>query len=194
VLGNAVKFTAAGGVSFQPPCRRDMAVFEIETPARAFRPRLERIFEPFSRGAHTCRPAAPRRRAPGLGLTIAKMLTDLMGGEMTVEQPPGEGTLVPHPPLPARTFGAGRQRTAARGRRLRGRSAAHPGGRQRRGRPRPAAKRAEALGFEVLQAASGDELPGACCIAAFRPAPIFMDLAMPGIDGWETIRRMRSQR
>jgi len=47
------------------------------------------------------------------------------------------------------------------------------------------------LGFEVRRAASGHE-----CLAMLRecrPDAILMDLAMPGIDGWETIRRMRSQ-
>jgi len=46
------------------------------------------------------------------------------------------------------------------------------------------------LGFEVGEAASGEE-----CLAmvdSFLPHLIFMDLAMPGIDGWETIRRLRA--
>jgi CheY-like chemotaxis protein len=49
----------------------------------------------------------------------------------------------------------------------------------------------EPLGFVVAQAASGEE-----CLAVaprFAPHLIFMDLGMPGIDGWETIRRLRRQ-
>jgi CheY-like chemotaxis protein len=51
------------------------------------------------------------------------------------------------------------------------------------------------LGFDVRQAASGEE-----CLALLRrreadwqPDAIFMDLAMPGIDGWETLRRIRRE-
>ena len=49
----------------------------------------------------------------------------------------------------------------------------------------------EPLGFQVEQAASGFE-----CLQVlprFSPHLVFMDLAMPGIDGWETIRRIRRQ-
>ena len=45
------------------------------------------------------------------------------------------------------------------------------------------------LGFEVVQAGSGEE----CLerLAGLSPDAILMDLAMPGIDGWETVRRLR---
>jgi CheY-like chemotaxis protein len=44
----------------------------------------------------------------------------------------------------------------------------------------------EPLGFQLEQAASGQECLDK--IPRFQPHLIFMDLAMPGIDGWETIR------
>jgi CheY-like chemotaxis protein len=47
------------------------------------------------------------------------------------------------------------------------------------------------LGFELRTAASGHD-----CLdlltSGYQPDVIFMDLAMPGIDGWETIRRLRA--
>jgi CheY-like chemotaxis protein len=53
------------------------------------------------------------------------------------------------------------------------------------------ARRLEALGFDVLQAGSGHAALG---LLKEMPADaILMDLAMPGIDGWETIRSLRRQ-
>ncbi|HWH74929.1 MAG TPA: response regulator, partial [Methylibium sp.] len=48
------------------------------------------------------------------------------------------------------------------------------------------------LGFELRLAASGEEAL-ALLRAGAAPDAILMDLAMPGIDGWETIRRLRAE-
>jgi CheY-like chemotaxis protein len=61
------------------------------------------------------------------------------------------------------------------------------------------ARRLQALGFEVLQAGSGTAALGllqeraAAGVAGAGVDAILMDLAMPGIDGWQTIRTLRSQ-
>lgn len=44
-------------------------------------------------------------------------------------------------------------------------------------------------GFEVKLAADGDE---ALAAAADRPGVIIMDLAMPGLNGWEATRRLKT--
>src|SRR5688500_8766545 len=44
-------------------------------------------------------------------------------------------------------------------------------------------------GFEVRLAADGDQ---ALAAAAERPAIIIMDLAMPGLNGWEATRRLKT--
>jgi CheY-like chemotaxis protein len=46
------------------------------------------------------------------------------------------------------------------------------------------------LGFELRSAASGHDALDLLA-AGLQPDAILMDLAMPGIDGWETIRRLR---
>jgi len=47
------------------------------------------------------------------------------------------------------------------------------------------------IGFELRTAASGHDCLDLLA-AGYQPDVIFMDLAMPGIDGWETIRRLRA--
>lgn len=46
-----------------------------------------------------------------------------------------------------------------------------------------------AAGFAVRTAASGEE---AIAAAEERPAAIVMDLAMPGLNGWEATRRLKT--
>jgi len=46
-----------------------------------------------------------------------------------------------------------------------------------------------AAGFEVKLAANGDE---ALAAAAEGPGVIIMDLAMPGLNGWEATRRLKT--
>ena len=50
----------------------------------------------------------------------------------------------------------------------------------------------EPAGFELRQACSGHDALDLVA-AGYRPDAVFMDLAMPGIDGWETLRRIRAQ-
>ncbi|MDP5237982.1 ATP-binding protein [Uliginosibacterium sp. 31-16] len=188
LLGNAVKFTREGGVKFRLRHSRDMATFEIEDSGPGITPEeLERIFEPFSRGS-----SAQSTSGTGLGLTIARMLTDLMGGELTVKSTPGSGTL-----FTVRLF-LPQVHAAQAAQELPRRHYTGYAGERRRilivdneatDRELLASVLAP-LGFELDQAASGIE-----CLEVlprFQPHLIFMDLAMPGIDGWETIRRIRA--
>ncbi len=190
VLGNAVKFTQAGRVGFRAAHVREMAVFEIEDTGPGIATvDLERIFEPFSRGEHAAG-GAPAS-GTGLGLTIAKMLTDLMGGEMTVSTRVGAGTV-----FRIRLFLPELQ--GARAPQVQPPRAGYAGPRRRvlvvdneEVDRTLLARRLEAVGFEVLQASSG-----AAALGLLKEGPtdaILMDLAMPGIDGWETIRTLRRQ-
>ncbi len=189
LLGNAVKFTQQGRVAFRASHVREMAVFEIEDTGPGIAPAdLERVFEPFARGA-----GEAGSSGTGLGLTIAKMLTELMGGEMTVHSRPGEGTLFRvRLFLPALLDGAGSTEPAT----------APRGGHA--GRPRRVlvvdneevdrtllARRLESHGFEVLQAGSGVAALG--LLKEREVDAVLMDLAMPGLDGWATIRSLRAQ-
>ena len=200
LLGNAIKFTAQGTVTLRVRYAREMARIDVQDTGPGLTPgEIERIFEPFARGgAHTTNSsqAAP---GAGLGLTIAKMLTALMGGELTVTSTPGAGSVF-HvklflPEVHAEALGhAGAAPAAARPAKAR---TGYAGERRRilvvdNEEPDRELLRQllEPLGFELRQAASGHDALDLLA-AGYRPHAIFMDLAMPGIDGWETLRRVR---
>ena len=209
LLGNAIKFTAAGKVTFKVRYAREMAHIDIaDTGPGMGEAELARIFEPFTRGGAAGQNAGGMGGAggAGLGLTIAKMLTDLMGGEMTVSSTPGVGSV-----FSVRLFLPQVHQAGADFQDIHGSNASHGAGRAARRQPlgydgprrqllvvdneepdrELLVQLLAPMGFELRTAASGQ----ACLdllASGWRPDAIFMDLAMPGIDGWETLRRLRA--
>jgi signal transduction histidine kinase/purine-cytosine permease-like protein/DNA-binding NarL/FixJ family response regulator len=188
VLGNAVKFTTHGEVRLRIRHEREMAQFDIEDSGPGIAARdLERIFEPFARGADA-------GAGTGLGLTIARMLTDLMGGEMSVRSVPGQGTcfrirlFLPGQREGADAGGAGARRLGFAGRARRVLLVDNEAVDRELLR-----QLLEPLGFETRAAGSGEEALRLLREPGWVPDAILMDLAMPGIDGWETIRRLRAE-
>ena len=191
LLGNAIKFTQHGQVTFRIRHAREMAQIDIEDTGPGMTPgEIDRIFEPFSRAGSAGSPApAP---GAGLGLTIAKMLTDLMGGELTVTSSPGQGSVfrvrlflpaVHGAEVPAAV--AAEVRCGYEGRRRRVLVVDNEEA------DRELLVRVlEPLGFELRTAASGHDALDLLA-AGLRPDAMLVDLAMPGIDGWETLRRAR---
>nr|WP_232727863.1 ATP-binding protein [Acidovorax sp. 69] len=203
LLGNAVKFTAHGTVTLRVRYAREMARIEVQdTGPGLTADEIDRIFEPFARGGGASSASAVAA-APGagLGLTIAKMLTALMGGELTVTSTPGLGSVF-HvklflPEVHAEALGKAAPVPTASAARAQRTRRGYAGERRRilvvdNEEPDRELLREllEPLGFELRQAASGHDALDLLA-AGYRPHAIFMDLAMPGIDGWETLRRVR---
>lgn len=89
VLSNAVKFTESGRVSFSVRYRNQVAEFSIKDSGIGIpEDELERIFRPFER---VRRPGTPLVGGTGLGLTITKLLVDIMGGDLEVVNNPEGG-------------------------------------------------------------------------------------------------------
>ncbi|MCB1954850.1 MAG: response regulator [Rhodocyclaceae bacterium] len=190
ILGNAVKYTRQGAIVMRVRHVREMASFEIEDTGPGISPDdLERIFEPFARGS-----SAEQAGGAGLGLTISRMFTDVMGGQLSVDSEPGRGSL-----FRVRLYLPQLRAEGVVAKTHRARRTGYAGERRRilivdneRYDREFLITVLEPLGFILEQAGSGQE----CLrmLPEFAPDLVFMDLAMPGMDGWETIRRIREHR
>jgi signal transduction histidine kinase/DNA-binding NarL/FixJ family response regulator len=195
LLGNAIKFTQQGSVTFRLRYAREMAQVEVHDTGPGMLPvELKQIFDPFARASSV----AVGATGSGLGLTIAKMLTDLMGGELTATSQPGQGSV-----FQVRLFlpelhnqpGQSLERLAPVVRKPR---VGYAGARRKvllvdneEADRELLVSLLEPLGFVLRVAASGHD--GLDLLAAgYDPDVVLLDLAMPGIDGWETLRRIRA--
>ncbi|RYE31163.1 MAG: response regulator [Hyphomicrobiales bacterium] len=89
LVGNAVKFTEAGGVGLSLAQREDrLEITVADTGPGIPADRLETIFGEFEQLDHG---TAVGQAGTGLGLAIVRRLARLMGGEVSAESRPGEG-------------------------------------------------------------------------------------------------------
>jgi signal transduction histidine kinase/CheY-like chemotaxis protein/purine-cytosine permease-like protein len=191
LLANAVRFTDRGSVTLRLDHTREVARFHvIDTGIGIAEQDRERIFMPFERGSAGRRSGEP---GTGLGLTITHLLTQLMGGELTVQSEVGRGST-----FTARLYlseiAAPGPRGIAHHRPVTGYVGArrrllvvddHPTQRQM------LAGMLLPLGFRISEAASGSE----CIDSVFehRPDAVLLDISMDDMDGWETARRIRAR-
>ncbi|MBF0179432.1 MAG: PAS domain S-box protein [Magnetococcales bacterium] len=94
LLGNAVKFTATGGVVLEVETRMDAGGHELRLEVRdtgvGMAPeQIAYLFQPFTQADST---TTRRFGGTGLGLSITKRLTELMGGTIQVTSQPGQGS------------------------------------------------------------------------------------------------------
>lgn len=90
LLGNALKFTQSGGIVFRIGYASGVASFQvIDSGSGIDEEQLQNIFQPFTRLDN---PTGNAIAGSGLGLTISKILTEIMGGELTVQSQAGIGS------------------------------------------------------------------------------------------------------
>jgi signal transduction histidine kinase/CheY-like chemotaxis protein len=91
LVGNAIKFTESGGVSLEvEPAPCGALTFRIRDTGIGIKPEMQaRIFEEFEQAESG---AGRRFGGSGLGLAISKRLIEAMGGEISLDSTPGQGT------------------------------------------------------------------------------------------------------
>jgi signal transduction histidine kinase/CheY-like chemotaxis protein/purine-cytosine permease-like protein len=189
LLANAVKFTDTGSVTLRVSYAREIAQFEIEdTGIGIAQEDIERIFLPFERSKSA---AVQQEVGTGLGLAISNMLVHIMGGELSVTSEAGKGSVfklrmylrevrqpTPRITMPNKTGYLGARKKVL---------IVDDQASQRV----ILSELLTPLGFSIQEADSG-----AACLAAIHkemPDILLMDIAMPGMDGWEVCRRLREQ-
>jgi signal transduction histidine kinase len=100
LLGNAVKFTERGGVTLRVIPEPGRVVIEVQdTGVGIADEHRDRVFERFWQATGDGRRAVS---GAGLGLTVSRHLIELLGGSISVESTPGQGsTFRFHLPLEA---------------------------------------------------------------------------------------------
>lgn len=191
LLSNAIKFTDSGRVSLRMTYRNQVAEFIVEDSGIGIDPAdLDNIFQPFWRG----RNAAERKTAgTGLGLTITRLLTQTMGGDIKVTSKVGAGSTFRVKLLLSEVFNP---RTISTHEDL---VCGYRGARKTimavdddENQRNLIQEILEPLGFTVVVAQSGPE-----CLDILdntRPDLVLLDVAMPDMDGWTVGRKIRESR
>jgi len=88
LLGNAIKFTTQGEVTFQVNCQKDQFHFKIQDTGPGIAPEhLKTIFEPFRQAS-----GGSFVEGTGLGLPISQRFVEMMGGTIQVQSTVGQGS------------------------------------------------------------------------------------------------------
>ena len=189
LLSNALKFTDRGQVTLSVRYRSQVAEFEVTDTGMGIDPAdQERIFAPFER---VRTPGMKHVSGTGLGLTITRLLTEIMGGDISVHSEVNKGSRFKVALMLSRVSAPldlpvakqdiqgyqGNQKTimvvdddpTARG---------------------LIADCLGPLGFNVIEAHDGYRCLSLC--KECSPDMILMDIAMPGMNGWEALAMVRN--
>lgn len=202
LLGNAIKFTEQGYVTLrvkvgsgrvdENPAHPDIPlVFEVEDTGPGIQPNeLAILFEPFTQ-TETGRRS---QQGTGLGLSISQQFVKLMGGTITINSTPGQGStficqvLVGQAAAPDLPISSPRQVIGLAPNQSVYRILVvddHAINRQLM------IKLLAPLGFELREAENGE---AAIAIwETWHPHLIWMDMRMPVMDGYEATKQIRDQ-
>ncbi len=181
ITENAIKFTEAGSITFTSDCREKECIIEIsDTGCGIPADKREEVFTDFQQGDRSKR---KRFEGIGLGLSLARRYMRLLGGNIELATPPGgTGTLV-RITIPARMETGvpgipGKKNTVA--------LIAEDNQDNRI----TLTVLLEEMGYTVFQAENGKVATEMA--RELKPDIIFMDIAMPVLDGIDALAIIRN--
>jgi signal transduction histidine kinase/CheY-like chemotaxis protein len=197
LLSNACKFTSGGVITLAVVRERvdgvaDWLRFAVSDTGIGISPeQMKKLFEAFSQADAS---TSKKYGGTGLGLLLSRRFCQLMGGDITVESVPGQGsTFTIHLPVDGKVSKAPespREETS-----IAAKTSAQ-------GLPtvlvidddwtaRELMQRfLDQQGLHMVGAASGEE--GLRLAKELRPAAITLDVLMPGMDGWSVLAALKA--
>jgi len=190
LIGNAIKFTVQGGVTLR--ARYDPGKQRLHLEIQDTGPGLSRADQAklFQRFAQVDGASTRKHGGTGLGLAICKGLTEAMGGQIGLRSKRGQGSTF-HLYIVAPSVAAPEQAEEA--------EADAPmldGVRVLVVDDNPMNRELARTVLEMVGAAVSEAVDGEDCLRCVRDASfdvILLDYRMPGIDGPETLRRLRAR-
>ena len=205
LLGNAIKFTDRGDVILRVTRRQGAGfgeseiahnvaptadlIFEVEDTGVGIAPdQVKAIFEPFQQVGDLMR----RAEGTGLGLAISRKLIELMGGELSVESTPGQGSTfrfaISMPEVVRENDNAPRKRQKIVG--IQGDAPRILVVDDNHESRHILIELLRSVGFDELLEA-GDGYEALELVREYQPRAVITDIMMPGMDGLEFICQAR---
>jgi signal transduction histidine kinase/CheY-like chemotaxis protein len=191
LISNAIKYTERGSVTLKISYRNQVANFSvIDTGIGISEHDRESIFKPFEQIRNTHTQAIG---GAGLGLTISRSLTELMGGEITLKSTLGQGST-----FNFRLMLVELNNNENAPEYTQAKAIGYKGNRQTvlvvdddPPQRQLMADLLMPLGFDVLLAENA--VKGFECLTEHQVALIIMDVRMPNMDGWQMVKEIRDR-
>ncbi|MGJ8693681.1 MAG: ATP-binding protein [Thalassotalea sp.] len=191
LISNAIKYTENGSVTFKVNYRNEVASFSvIDTGVGISKDNQDIIFQPFEQIRNTHTQAIG---GTGLGLTISRSLTELMGGEISLKSTLGQGSTFNLRLMLPKLYQDNNSPEQESNHVI-----AYQGEQKTIlvvdddvNQHRLLSDLLSPLGFNVLQA--NDANQGFVLIKQQTIDLIILDVRMPDIDGWQMVKMLREQ-